>query len=126
MPAVKKLVNIPELVDNLGRVKADIAELEKKEKKAVDTIKAQGVNLYCGKLFEANVFTQERGKSTDWEAVAKALNAGKKLIAQYTVTRTVVDINWEAIAQEMEPDPELVKKHTTCQEVTVCKVTARS
>lgn len=124
--AVKKLPSVPEVVDRLGRTKADIAKLKAVEEKDITALKKRGVGEYCGELFQARIFTQERGKLVNWEAVAKELKASAVLIKRFTVTRTVTDVNWESIAQELQPDEKTVEKHTTvAQPVTVCKVTAR-
>lgn len=119
-------INIAELVDRLGRTKASIADLEKKEEADVKILKNRGVGEYTGTLFNANVFTQERGNTINWEAIAKELKANRVAINRYTQTRTVTTTDWEALARWMEPDEALVKKHTTVgQTITVCKVTAR-
>ncbi len=93
---VKKLTNITELVDRLGRIKADMADLEAQEKEAVEELKARGINTYEGKLFSANVFSQSRSK-TDWKEVCKEARVPSKIIA----------------------------KHTDTSDILVCKVTAR-
>lgn len=126
MAKVKKLPSLSEIVDNLGRTKAEIAMLEVTENKYVTALKDRGVGEYCGSLFQAQIFTQERGKAVNWQAIAKKLKAKDDLVAKHTKTEVVVTVDWEAIAKELKPGEEIVKEYTTvAQEVTVCKVTAR-
>ena len=126
MQKVTKLPSLPEIVDSLGRTKAEIAALEVTEKRYVTALKARGTGEYCGTLFQAQIFTQERGKSVDWQAIAKTMKAREALIAKHTKREMVVTTDWEAVAKELQPSEETVKQHTTvAQEVVVCKVTAR-
>lgn len=96
MAKVKKLPNLSDLVDRLGRVKADIADLAAQEKEIVDELKARGTDTYKGALFEANVFSQNRS-TTSWKDVC---------------------------AEAKVPQP-IINKHTTSKYILVCTVTAR-
>lgn len=127
MSTAKKLVNITELVDRLGRIKADISDLKEEEEKALKTLKDRGVGEYSGKLFAAQVFTQERNKQTNYEELAKDEKIPQRIIDKYTKRETVVvtTIDWPTVLKEADVGPKTIAKHTTSQEVTVCKVTAR-
>lgn len=128
MSTAKKLPTLPEIVDKLGLIKAEIADLEVEEKRAVTTLKTKGAGEYCGKLFQATISTQVRNKRVDYEALAKAARISQQLIKNHTTTATVTTttIDWEAVLKEVEVDPELLKKHTSGDEILVCKVTART
>lgn len=95
MSIVKK-INVTELVDRLGRIKADIADLEAKEKEAIEELKALGVGERDGKLFHSNVFLQNRST-----------------------------VDWKAVVAEAKIPTKLLLKHTDSKEITVCKITAR-
>lgn len=96
MNAVKKLPNVVDLVDRLGKIKADIADLESREKEVVEELKSRGVNTYEGKLFSANVFQQTRSKT-----------------------------NWAEVVKEAKVPSKIIAKHTDSNDILVCKVTAR-
>ena len=72
------------LVDELGLIKAQAAELKSRE----DAIKAQltdaGFSVLEGKFFRAAVSICERQPKTDWEAVAAKLAPSRQLIAAHT------------------------------------------
>lgn len=46
----------PRLADELGRIKAEIADLQQTEKMIVAGLKLHGVAIYSGKLYDANIF----------------------------------------------------------------------
>jgi len=84
-------------VDQLGNLKAQIAELQTKAKAIEASLKAGGgVARTSGMFFDANVFEQ---------------------------TRTSID--WESIAKKLEPSRQLVTAHTSESTTLVLKVTAR-
>ncbi|MBM4386063.1 MAG: hypothetical protein FJ091_22210 [Deltaproteobacteria bacterium] len=84
------------VVDELGALKAQIAELTAQAKMIEAGLKAAGPGRIEGVLYDANVFTQER---------------------------TLVD--WKAVAEKLQPSRQLVTAHTSTVEVIVIKVTAR-
>lgn len=122
-----KLASIADIVDSLGKIKADIADLKTDEEKAVKMLKARGNNTYCGKLFEALVFEQERNKQINYEAIAKDAKIDKKLIEKYTTTQTVTTttIDWETVLKLSDVDKDIIAKHTTSDKIQICKVSAR-
>jgi len=77
-------VDFSGLVDELGLIKAQAAELKSRE----DAIKAQltdaGFSVLEGKFFRAAVSICERQPKTDWEAVAVKLAPSRQLIAAHT------------------------------------------
>lgn len=58
-------INIPTIVDDLGVVKAEIADLERKKKALEETLKVHGVGSYDGEVFRASVSEVPEGKSLD-------------------------------------------------------------
>jgi hypothetical protein len=92
----KKLLNVTELVDRIGCIKANIADLKAQEKEALEELKEMGIGERQGRLFEANVFTQSRS-TTAW----------KEVVAEAKVPQRIID------------------KHTKTQDILVCKITAR-
>ena len=76
-------------VDELGLIKAQIAELEQKEKALTDALKATGLDAFAGTFFDCTV------SRTDRETVdAKALRAdlGEDLIKPYIKSSPVVTL----------------------------------
>lgn len=61
------LFNSAQVVDELGLIKAQIAELEAKEKALTDALKATGATSFAGTFYDATVSTSER-KSLNREA----------------------------------------------------------
>jgi hypothetical protein len=76
-------------VDELGRVKAVIADAEKREKELVALLKKKGEGRYEGDLFEANVFVQNR-EVVDWKAVAEFVGYSAQLKAAHTTKGEVL------------------------------------
>lgn len=93
---LKKLQSLSDLVDELGRVKADLADLGAREKEIVDQLKARGTDTYKGELFEANVFSQSRSTTA-----------------------------WAEVVKEAKVPQIVINKHTKSSDILVCKVTAR-
>jgi len=74
-------------VDQLGNLKAQIAELQTKAKAIEASLKAGGVARTSGMFFDANVFEQTR-TSVDWEAIAKKLEPSRQLVTAHTSEST--------------------------------------
>jgi len=72
-------------VDELGRVKAKMAELATREKALVDQLKACGPGTYNGALFDAVIFTQSR-PTTNWKVIAVKLKISQRMIDANTTT----------------------------------------
>ena len=70
--ASKPVVNLGNVVDKLGQVKADLSDLKKKETEYRDQLVAAGITEQEGKLFRATVSTAPRN-NTDWKAVLEHL-----------------------------------------------------
>lgn len=66
------MTNLQTLVDDLGRLQAQIAELSAKEKAIKAALIAAGVGAYEGELFRASVSASER-ETLDMKAVREKL-----------------------------------------------------
>lgn len=54
------LFNSAQAVDELGLIKAQIAELEQKEKALTDALKATGLDKFAGTFFDCSISRTER------------------------------------------------------------------
>lgn len=73
-----------DLVDSLADIKADIADLEQKEKRIKDKLIASGYSALDGTYHRASVSYVESKQKTDWQAIALAYNPPASLVAKYT------------------------------------------
>jgi hypothetical protein len=83
------LFNSSAAVDELGLVKAQIAELEQKEKALTDALKSTGLDSFAGTFFDCSISRADR------ETVnTKQLRAdlGEDLIAPYVKSSPVVTL----------------------------------
>lgn len=87
---------LPGLADELGFVRAQIADLKNREKDIRETFIEAGVKAMEGETFRA--------------VVVESL-------------RTTID--WKTVAAKMEPSRQLVRAHTSEKEVTSIRVNAR-
>ncbi len=70
-------------VDQLGNLQAEIAALQTQEKSLKDELKAEGVGVIEGDLYDATVYDSER-KTTAWKKIAEKLGATVQMIAGNT------------------------------------------
>lgn len=70
-------------VDQLGTLQAEIAALQTQEKSLKDELKAEGVGVIEGDLYNATVYDSER-KTTAWKKIAEKLGATVQMIAGNT------------------------------------------
>lgn len=98
LPAPEPVSQAGQLADELGQVKAQIADLKRHEEKLKDQLKKllKGQGEAEGALFRATVST-------------------------FPTT----NVDWRAIAERMEPSPQLVAAYTEHGEQTNVKVVAR-
>ncbi len=78
-------------VDQLGNLQAEIAALQVQEKSMKDELKAEGVGVIEGDLYDATVYDSER-KTTAWKKIAEKLGATVQMIAgntKSTITTSV-------------------------------------
>ena len=86
----------PVLVDNLGSLLAQIAELTKKADAIKDAFKDQatlpsGSKVFEGALFKATVVEQNRSV-VDWKAIAKVYNIPDEVIIDNTKVTAVFSV----------------------------------
>lgn len=73
MSEVDQDVYVSKLIDELGQLKAQIADLEKREEKLKADLRATGVKVAEGELFRVTVTTSDR-ETLDMEAVRNHLS----------------------------------------------------
>lgn len=84
------------LVDELGKLRAKIADLTTKEEELKETLRNSGESEIEGRLFRV------------------------------TVSRTdVATVNWKEVANRLNPSSQLVNANTTVKERVTVKVVAR-
>lgn len=88
---------VKNLADELGLIKAQIAELEEKQKTVRALLIASGESAVEGDLFRASIT----------EAARK-------------------EVNWKAIAEKLEPSRQLVQAHTRLNHFPVIRVSSRN
>jgi hypothetical protein len=90
----KAMTDLKNLVDDFGKLKAEISALTEKEKIIRDKLVASGLTEINGNLFRATISKQER--STLDSAKVRALLAPAQLIA-CTVTAEVTMVKCNAL-----------------------------
>ena len=85
--------NVAKLVDDLGVLQAQIAELEGKAKVIKDTLKAEGAGAYEGDLFRATVSVSDR-ETLDMKAVREKLSP--QFISAHTKVTSVACVKVSA------------------------------
>lgn len=83
-------------VDQLGAIRAQIANLRTQEKKIEEKLKEKGAGAYEGELFRATVSIAPRET-----------------------------VSWKEVAMHFEPSVQLVTAHTTKSEVVSIRLTAK-
>jgi hypothetical protein len=85
-------MNIAQVVDELGTIKAAIADLEAKERILKDKLTAAGVGAHEGRIFRATVTVSERS-TLDMAAVRAKLSpqfiAAHSRVSEVTVVKVV-------------------------------------
>jgi hypothetical protein len=91
--------NIRPLIDDLGRVKAQLADLARREKELKEQIVELGEGSHEGDLFRATVSFSER-ETLDMEAVREKLTS--QFIRAHTRTTPVTTVRVAARVQAKE------------------------
>lgn len=89
MPNVNS--NFTPIADNLGMVRAQIAELKNTEKGLREAFLATGEDVIEADLFRAVKVVQNRS-DIDWKAIAKKLKPSRQLIQAHTTSQEVISI----------------------------------
>lgn len=66
-------INVANIVDELGAIKADIADLDRKKKELEATLKVHGVGTYDGSLYRVAISEVAAGLSLDPAAAERKL-----------------------------------------------------
>lgn len=97
------------LVDELGRLKAEIASLQLREAEIETLLVTHGAGAYEGKLFRATVsiYPQER---TAWKEVAEKFNPSRQLIRAHSTTITVTAVRVVSRSNDKAEQRELAER----------------
>lgn len=76
----KSMSNLKPFIDELGEIKAQMAELKKRTKSLVATLKEAGIKAEEGELFRVVLSEVEDFWGTDWENVAMKFKPSRQLI----------------------------------------------
>ena len=77
------MTKLANTVDDLGRLKAEIADLEVRKGELEDLLVESGESEIDGRLFRATVSIYDRA-TVAWKKIAKKLNASRQLIKANT------------------------------------------
>lgn len=83
---MNSVFNLADIVDQLLAVKAQLAELEQRERELKDCLIASGQTSIDGILARASVSYCEGREKTDWQTIAQRFNPSRQLIAAHTTT----------------------------------------
>lgn len=72
------------IVDQLGRLKAEIAVLQDEEKDLKSKLAASGYQAVDGKNYRASISWQDGRISIDWRAIAEHYNPSRQLVTAHT------------------------------------------
>ena len=82
---MNSIISFGDIVDQLLTLKAQLAELEQKEKELKDTLIAAGVPTIEGMLARASVSYCDGRAKVDWESIANKLGTpSRQLITAHT------------------------------------------
>jgi hypothetical protein len=81
--------NTGTLVDMLGDLRAEAADLKEQIATLETALKEQGAGTYEGEKFRATVSASER-TTVGWKTVAERAGASRQLIAAHSVTKPFV------------------------------------
>lgn len=87
--------DLPGLADELGFVRAQIADLKEREKDIRETFIEAGVHAMEGETFRAVVVESLR-TLVDWKAVAAKLKPSRQLVTAHTSEKEVISIRVNA------------------------------
>jgi len=84
LPQVSPVITAAEAVDQLGFIRAQIADLQATEKTLKAAIEAAGTPRIEGRLYKAAVILSAGRISTDWQSVANHFSPSRQLITAHT------------------------------------------
>lgn len=83
-PVVSPVPSAADAVDQLGFIRAQIADLQATEKQLKAAIEAAGVPKIEGRLYKAAVILSAGRVSVNWQAVAEHFSPSRQLITAHT------------------------------------------
>ena len=86
------LNTLTQLVDELGVLKAQIAELQDRESSLKATLAQSGLTEIDGELYRCTVSNVQPAPKVDWKAVAERLQPSHQLITAHTSPARPYDV----------------------------------
>ena len=83
-PVVSPVPSASDAVDQLGFIRAQIADLQATEKQLKAAIEAAGMPKIEGRLYKAAVILSAGRVSVNWQSVAEHFNPSRQLITAHT------------------------------------------
>lgn len=84
--------NLSTVVDSLGQIRAQIADLREREAALEEKLKAQGDGKHNGVFFRATV-TSYDGTSVAWKAIALKFKPSAQLVTAHTSHPSIVRVD---------------------------------
>jgi hypothetical protein len=81
---MNSIINMGDIVDQLLSVKAQVAELEERERELKDCLIASGQTSIDGILARASVSYCEGREKIDWQTIAMRFDPSRQLITAHT------------------------------------------
>lgn len=91
----RQKANLPELVDEFGRLKAQMADLEARAQELKEEFKNSKLSQIEGQLFRVVISRYSMGR-VDWKAIAEALNPPPSLVRRNTERQNICRIEAKA------------------------------
>lgn len=95
MSNAKRNANLTGLADELGTIRAQMANLKDREREIREIMIDAGVHTLEDDIFRAVVVESMR-KQIDWKAVAAKLKPSRQLVTAHTTEREVISIRVNA------------------------------
>lgn len=83
------------LADQLGDVRAELADLKERESAIKSQLIKAGVKIVEGDYFRANVITSDR-TYIDWKEIAAKLEPSRQLVTAHTAVKSVISVRCTA------------------------------
>jgi hypothetical protein len=83
-PVVSPVLTLGEVVDRLGHLRAELADLEVLEKQFKQTLTDSGETKVVGQLYKAAVIYSAGRITTDWKSIAEHFTPSRQLVTAYT------------------------------------------
>jgi hypothetical protein len=83
-PVVSPVITLGEVVDRLGQLRAEIADLEVIADQLKQNLSDSGETKVIGKLYKAAVIYSPGRISTDWKTIAEHFAPSRQLITAHT------------------------------------------